>query len=196
MRTASGLAFLLLASLLGTAACSRMVFDAASVVPTREPLPYSARVHVTDVGSFLVEPGATLTPDPRLRNMVVEREPLLLAGPEEWERAVRQYVAARRTFAKGLSGERTDLDVHLRIFLYLDQSLSFDFNHMYVAKTEATVYDPGTGRAVADFLGFGKAAGHVIRGGREDDEDPVNRAVQGSLNDLFGKIEEDPRLRL
>ncbi len=182
----------LLASLVGTAACANMVFDSASVVPTREPLPYSARVHVTDVGSYLVEPGSTLTTDPRLRNQVLDRGPLPLAGPDEWERAVRQYVATRQTFAKGLSKEKSDLDLRVRIFLFLDRSLSFDFDHVYVAKTEATVHDPSDGRMVAAFMGFGKAAW----AGDKDDKEPVNRAVQASLNDLFGKIEAARELRL
>jgi hypothetical protein len=44
-------------------------------------------------------------------------------------------------------------------------------------------------RPLSKYLGFGKAAGD------DDDQGPINVAVQGALNDLFGKIENDPRLR-
>ena len=34
-----------------------------------------------------------------------------------------------------------------------------------------------------------------MRAGKEDDQGPINSAVQSALNDLSGKIEDDLRLR-
>lgn len=45
------------------------------------------------------------------------------------------------------------------------------------------------------YLGLGKSAGDVVRGGKEDDQGSINSAVQSALNDPSGKIENALRLR-
>jgi hypothetical protein len=64
-----------------------------------------------------------------------------------------------------------------------------EFDRIYVARIDATLAESSTKRPVSRYLGFGKAAGD------DDDRGPINLAVQSALNDLFGKIENDPRLR-
>jgi hypothetical protein len=34
----------------------------------------------------------------------------------------------------------------------------------------------------------------VSRDGKDDDHEPINRAIRAALNDLFGKLEQDKRL--
>ena len=82
----------------------------------------------------------------------------------------------------------------LRVFIYIDPGLEFKFNHTYVARTDAVLSDPQSGRTMTHYSGLGKAIGPVSRGSQEDDRPPINRAVQAALNDLFGKIESDARL--
>lgn len=176
--------------------CTKLVLDPNPVVPTRNPLPYTAHVELAEAASYFVEPGATMLVDPNLRNHVVGREPGTIGVKTDWERALRDYVAGRHTFAPALlQGATPDLSVAMRVFIYIDPSVEFKFNHMYVASIEATIRDSRTGRVVSTYSGFGKAAGEVSRGGKEDDEDAVNRAVHESLDDLSGKLETDPQLR-
>ena len=60
--------------------------------------------------------------------------------------------------------------------------------HVYVARIDATLLEASGKRALSKYIGFGKATGQEDRG-------PINLAVQAALNDLFGKIENDQRLR-
>jgi hypothetical protein len=82
----------------------------------------------------------------------------------------------------------------MRIHIYIDPGVMLQFNHAYVARVDASLTNPRTGRTLT-YIGLGKSAGEVSRGGTEDDQRPINLAVQSALNDLFGKIENDPRLR-
>jgi hypothetical protein len=82
----------------------------------------------------------------------------------------------------------------LRLFVYIDPSVSFKFNHVYVAKIDGALRDPRNGRVLLDHVGKGKAFGEVSRDGRDDDHEPINRAIRAALNDLFGKLEQDKRL--
>jgi hypothetical protein len=66
----------------------------------------------------------------------------------------------------------------------------YKFSHVYVARIDATLTDPRTGK-LNSYLGLGKSAGDVIRSGKEDDQAPINNAVQSALKDLSGKIEND-----
>jgi hypothetical protein len=52
------------------AGCSSLVFQPAPVVPTNSPLPYSAKVKLSQVEAYLVKPGATMIADPHIENHV------------------------------------------------------------------------------------------------------------------------------
>jgi hypothetical protein len=52
------------------AGCSGLVFQPAPVVPTNSPLPYSAKVRLSQVEAYLVKPGATMIADPHIENHV------------------------------------------------------------------------------------------------------------------------------
>ena len=176
--------------------CTKLVLDPNPVVPTRNPLPYTAHVELADAASYFVEPGATMIADPNIQNHVVGKEPGTIGVKTEWERAIRDYVAGRHTFAPALlQGAIPDLSVALRLMIYIDPGIEFKFNHIYIAKSEATVRDSRSGRVISTYSGFGKAAGEVSRGGKEDDEEAVNQAVHASLDELFGKLETDLQVR-
>jgi hypothetical protein len=113
---------------------------------------------------------------------------------KQWETAVQDYVTARQTFRKVVESGPSDIGMAMRIFIYIDPGAGFKFNHTYVARADATVTDPRTGRALMGYSGLGKAVGPVSRGSKEDDEGPINRSVQAALNDLFSKLETDKRL--
>jgi hypothetical protein len=81
----------------------------------------------------------------------------------------------------------------MRLNIYIDPGTMFQFNHAYLARVDASLINPRTGRTLS-YLGLGKSTGEVSRGGTEDDQRPINLAVQSALNDLFGKIENDSRL--
>jgi hypothetical protein len=84
---------------------------------------------------------------------------------------------------------QTDLDLSMRLNIYVDPSVNSEFARVYVARIDATLAEGSSKRPLSKYLGFGKAAGE------DDDRGPVNLAVQAALNDLFGKIENDVRLR-
>jgi hypothetical protein len=169
--------------------CSQMVYQPAPVVPTTLPLPYSATVRLVEIEAYSVEPGATMIADPRIENRVTGiRQPLSKAR-KEWERSITEYVAARKSFTYLSTDSQTDLDLSMRLNIYVDPSVNSEFDRIYVARIDATLAEPSTKRPVSRYLGFGKAAGD------DDDRGPINVAVQSALNDLFGKIESDPRLR-
>jgi hypothetical protein len=68
-----------------------------------------------------------------------------------------------------------------------------DYNHIYMARAEATVLDPHSGRPVTSTRAW-KAVGPVSRSSKEVDQPPINKSVQAALNDLFDKIESDTSL--
>lgn len=173
------------------ASCSNIPFNPEVVVPTRNPLPYSVKVTVSGFDSYLVEPGSSMVADPKIQNHIVTRTGSLGSKKDDWEGAILEYLAARQTFRQVTIGASADLDLTMRIIVYIDPSVQYKFNHMYVALTEASVRDPRNGRALISYSGFGKAPGEVSRGGKGDDAMPIDRAVHASLNDLFGKMEAD-----
>jgi hypothetical protein len=132
--------------------------------------------------------------DPHIENHVTGVSHSLETAKKEWEHSVAEYLAARKTFTYLSTDSQTDLVLTMRLNLYIDPGVLFKFNHIYMARVETTLADPRTGR-VHRYVGLGKSAGDVVRGGKEDDRGPINRAVQSALNDLFGKIESDAQLR-
>jgi len=115
-------------------------------------------------------------------------------SPKQWETAVLDYVTARQTFRRVTDNGPADITLVLRVFIYIDPGLSIDYNHIYMARAEATVLDPHSGRLVTQYTGLGKAVGPVSRSSKEEDQPPINKSVQAALNDLFDKIESDTRL--
>jgi hypothetical protein len=170
-------------------ACSQMVYQPAPVVPTTLPLPYSATLRLVEIEAYTVEPGATMIADPHIENRVTGVRQPLSKAKKEWERSIMEYVAARKTFAYLSTDSQTDLDLSMRLNIYVDPSVMSEFDRIYVARIDATLAESSTKRPVSRYLGFGKAAGD------DDDRGPINLAVQSALNDLFGKIESDSRLR-
>lgn len=187
-------AYTLLSAIASAAACSSVVYQPAPVVPTKSPLPYSAKIKLLHVETYMVEPGATMIADPRLENRVTGTSATEAQEKKAWEKSIGDYLAGRRTFTYLSTDSQTDLDVALRLNVYIDPGLMFQFEHMYVARIDATLTNPRTGRTCS-YLGLGKAPGDISRGGKGDDQGPINYAVQAALNDLFGKIENDTGLR-
>ena len=178
----------LLQCLLLTLSCSRIVYQPGAVVPTTSPLPYSATVRLAEIESYAVEPGATMVADPRIENKVTGVAQPLSKAKKEWERSITDYLAARKTFTYLSTDSQTDLELSLRLNIYIDPSVMSQFDHVYVARIDATLGEWSAKRPLSKYIGFGKATG-------EDDRGPINLAVQAALNDLLGKIENDPRLR-
>lgn len=179
----------LFAPVLLSLSCSQMVYQPTAVVPTPSPLPYSATVRLTEIEAYNVEPGATMVADPRIENKVLGVRQRLSKARQAWERSITDYLAARKTFTYLSTDSQTDLDLSLRLNIYVDPSVMSDFQHVYVARIDATLAEGSHKRPVSNYLGFGKATGD------DDDQGPINLAVQAALNDLFGKIETDQRLR-
>jgi hypothetical protein len=169
--------------------CSHLVYQPSPVVPTNLPLPYSATVRLAEIEAYSVEPGATMVADPRIENKVTGVRQPLSTAKKEWERSITDYLAARKTFAYLSTDSQTDFDVSMRLNIYVDPSVMSGFNRVYVARIDATLAESSTKRPLSQYLGFGKAVGD------DDDQGPINVAVQEALNDLFGKIENDQRLR-
>jgi hypothetical protein len=183
-------AFLLpvFALLLLSLSCSKLVYQPGAVVPTPSPLPYSATLRLAEIEAFNVEPGATMVTDPRIENKVTGIAQPISKAKKEWERSITDYLAARKTFTYLATDSQTDLDLSMRLNIYVDPSVMSDFNHVYVARIDAILAQGSSKRPLAKYIGFGKTTG-------EDDRGPINLAVQAALNDLFGKIENDQRLR-
>lgn len=175
--------------------CANIVYEPAPVVPTKFPLPYSAKIKLTHIGSYIVEPGSTMIADPRIENHVTSTSNSLDNAKKEWEKSIAEYLVARKTFTYVSLDSQADVDVSLRLNIYIDPGTLFQYHHVYVARVDAVLTDPRTPAVVSSQQGFGKAFGEVSRGGKEDDRGPINAAVQSALNDLFGKIENDSRLR-
>lgn len=179
----------LLASFAITVSCSQVLYQPSPVVPTNSPLPYSATVRLIEIEAYSVEPGATMVADPRIENKVTGVRLPLSKAKKEWERSIIDYLAARKTFTYLSTDSQTDLDLSMRLNIYVDPSIDSQFDRVYVARIDATLAESSGKRPLSRYIGLGKAAGD------DDDQGPINIAVQGALNDLFGKIENDPRLR-
>jgi len=189
LRTSGSLLLPVFTSLLLTLSCSpQLVYQPGAVVPTVSPLPYSATVRLTEIEAYHVEPGATMVADPRIENRVTGIAQPLSKAKKDWERSIADYLAARKTFTYLSTDSQTDLDLSMRLNIYIDPSVDSDFDHVYVARIDATLLEASGKRALSKYIGFGKATGQEDRG-------PINLAVQAALNDLFGKIENDQRLR-
>jgi hypothetical protein len=189
LRTSGSLLLPVFTSLLLTLSCSpQLVYQPGAVVPTASPLPYSATVRLTEIEAYQVEPGATMVADPRIENRVTGVAQPLGKAKKDWERSIADYLAARKTFTYLSTDSQTDLDLSMRLNIYIDPSVDSDFDHVYVARIDATLLEASGKRALSKYIGFGKATGQEDRG-------PINFAVQAALNDLFGKIENDQRLR-
>ena len=188
LRTSGSVLLPAFASLLLTLSCSQLVYQPGAVVPTASPLPYSATVRLTEIEAYHVEPGATMVADPRIENKVTGIAQPVSKAKKDWERSIADYLAARKTFTYLSTDSQTDLDLTMRLHIYIDPSVDSDFDHVYVARIDATLAEGSGKRALSKYIGFGKATG-------EDDRGPINFAVQAALNDLFGKIENDQRLR-
>jgi hypothetical protein len=174
--------------------CSQFVYQPAPVVPTWSPLPFSAKVKLTQVEAYLVEPGSSMIADPRIENHITKITTSSGLAKKDWEKSVVDYLAARKTFTYLSTDSQTDLDLLMRLNIYIDPGTMSQFNHAYVARVDASLTNPRTGQTLT-YLGLGKSAGEVSRGGTEDDQRPINLAVQAALDDLFGNIEKDSRLR-
>lgn len=174
--------------------CAHIPFDPAPVVPTKNRLPYSARVSLSDIGAYLVSAGATMLPDPNVQNRVTGQVASLTADRARWEKAVADYVSARRTFRSVQTDGEAEVSLSIRLLIYIDPGVGFKFDTVYVARAEARLAESESGHLVGEYSGFGKAPGVVRRSGPGDDEAPVNRAVHTALNDLFGTLEADTRL--
>lgn len=177
-------------ALLLLAGCARLPFDPTPVVPGTSPLPYSAKVMVSEIGTFEVEPGASMATDPNLQNHVRRTTATLFPtkDPADWERATVQYLTTRKTFQKVVRDGAADLDLTLQINMYIDPSVASDFSHVYIAIADATLSDPRTGRSLMTYSGFGKKAGD------NKDKAAMEQALHSALRDLFGKMENDKRL--
>ncbi|BFU95848.1 MAG: exported protein of unknown function [Nitrospira sp.] len=185
--TALGLSAL---ALVLSAGCHRAPFDPTPVVPASSTLPYSAKVKVSEVGTFEVEPGASMDADPQLQSRVSRTTAPLLStnDPADWERATVKYLTTRKTFRSVMQEGTADLDLTLRINMYVDPSVASDFSQIYLAVTDATLSDPRTGRSLMRYSGFGKMPGD------KKDKAAMERALHAAFRDLFGKMETDKRL--
>ena len=171
-------------------------FPPAPAIPTKHPLPYSAQIQILQISAYSVQPGATLTTDPRTQNFIDPFGTVPPLSREEWKATVLDYVAARQTFRRISTTERSDLTMALRMFVYVDPGMEDDFNYTYVTKADANLIDPQNGRVMAHYSGFGKAFGPVSRTSMETDKFMLNRSMHSALNDLFDKIESDTQLAL
>ncbi|HMU54233.1 MAG TPA: hypothetical protein PKA61_04470 [Nitrospira sp.] len=170
--------------------CHRAPFDPTPVVPASFTLPYSAKVKVSEVGTFEVEPGASMGADPQLQSRVSRATPPLLStnDPTDWERTTVKYLTTRKTFRSVVQEGAADLDLTLRINMYVDPSVASDFSQIYLAVTDATLSDPRTGRSLMKYSGFGKMPGD------KKDKAAMERALHAAFRDVFSKMESDKRL--
>lgn len=175
-------------------ACSQLVYTPTSVVPNQRPLPYSAKVTLAHVGSYLVDAGAVHATDSNLAAHVVSDTDHVASARDEWEQAILRYLQDRKTFAQVSTRGPSDVDVVLHMNIYVDPGALFQYQHVYLARADASIADPKTQRVLVTYTGTGKAFGEVSRDGKEDDREPVNRAVQMALNELFQKMEQDGRM--
>lgn len=182
-----GASLVLMGGPLFWAACSNAVYSPAPVVPTKQPLPYSAAVTLVQVEAYTLRPGATLTPDPALAHQVTRLSDSVAPSRTDWESAIVRYLEARNTFARVTPRGQADVELVMHVNVYIDPSVDDQFREVYVARVDALVTDPRTRVVYLSFTGEGKAPRHD----REEASRPVNQVVQAALNDLFGKIEQD-----
>ena len=102
------------------ASCSQVVYQPAPVVPTKSPLSYSTKVKLTHVEAYIVEPGSTMIPDSRIENHVTDISTSPGLPRKEWEKSVADYLAARKTFTYLSTDSQTDLDLAMRLNIYID----------------------------------------------------------------------------
>jgi len=173
-----------------SAGCHRTPFDPTPVVPANSTLPYSAKVKVSEVGTFEVERGASMDANPQLQSRVSRTTPPLLStnDPTDWERATVKYLTTRKTFRNVMQEGTADLDLTLRINMYVDPSVGSGFSQIYLAVMDATLSDPRTGRSLTKYSGFGKVPGD------EKDKGAMERALHAAFRDVFSKMESDKRL--
>lgn len=88
---------------------------------------------------------------------------------------------------------QTDLDLNMRLNIYIDPGILFTFNH--VSGPHRRYACRSFHRTAPHLSRLGKVQRGCGQGGNEDDQGPTNNAVRSVLNDLFGKIESDARLR-
>lgn len=188
------LVFVLVCAGLLSPACSRFIYSPAPVVPTKQPLPYSARLALAHVGSYMVNPGAIHAMDTNMANHVAGESDHVASARDDWEQAILRYLEARKTFTQVSTRNPSDVDLILHVNVYIDPGATFQYRHVYVVRADAAMADPRTHLTLLSYTGTGKAFGEVSRDGKEDDQEPVNQAVQMALNDLFGKMEQDGRM--
>lgn len=176
------------------ASLAPLTFPPAPVIPTKHSLPYSAQIQVLQISAYSVQPGATLTTDPRTQNFIDPFGTVPPLSREEWKATVLDYVAARQTFRRISTTEPSDLTLALRMFVYVDPGMADDFNFTYVTKADANLIDPRNGRVMEHYSGFGKAFGPVSRKSMEIDKFMLNQSLHSALNNLFDKIESDTQL--
>ena len=173
--------------------CSEPPVRLAPVVPTTSPIPYSAQMRLTELSTYIVEPGATLRPVSNLHNSVTQANAIPAVSAQVWDKSIVEYVTARQTFRRVVAEGPADVAVALRLFIFIDPGVESKFRDTYVTEADAVLKDFHNGTTLATYIGFGKAFGAVSRDSREDDEGPINTSVRRALNDLFGKIESDKR---
>ncbi len=131
--------------------------------------------------------------DPSLQNHVTGTVPSLERAKPQWEQAISEYLAARKTFRQVVKEGPADLLMTLRVLIYVDPGVSFKFKHVYVAQIDGALRDPRNGRALIESVGKGKAFVEVSRDGKDDDREPINRAVRAALNEMCEKLERNRR---
>jgi hypothetical protein len=179
--------FPLLGALLVLAACSKLVYAPAPVVPTPVTFPYSATVILEQVEAYTVQPGSTMIADPALADYVTGINKAVGSARADWEQAILRYLAERKTFKQVSTSGPSDIELVMHVNIYLDHSVHFQFKRIYIARVHAVVRDSQTHAPLVSYNGQGKAP----QDRREDDQEPINQAVQMALNDLFGKMEQD-----
>ena len=117
----------LLGSVLLNLSCSQVVYQPSPVVPTSSPLPYSATARLIEIEAYSVEPGATMVADPRIENKVTGVRLPLSKAKKEWERSIIEYLASRKTFTYLSTDSQTDLDLSMRLNIYVDPSVESQF---------------------------------------------------------------------
>ena len=131
-------------------ACSKIPFAPATVVPTKASLPYTATVELATIGAYVVQPGATMSPDPNLQNRITAPVPALTSDKEAWEQALVDYVVSRRTFRTVVKQGASNIRLAIRMLIYIDPSLGFKSNTIYVARAAGTT--PALHWVPAEFL--------------------------------------------
>jgi hypothetical protein len=152
------------------------------------------KLTLAHVGSYMVDEGAVHATDANLAAHVVNDTDHVASARDEWEQAILRYLQDRKTFAQVSTRNPSDVNLVLHMNIYVDPGALFQYQHVYVARADAAIADPKTQRILLTYTGNGKAFGEVSRDGKEDDREPVNRAVQMALNDLFDKMEHDGRM--